>query len=118
MAPPYDVHDHGSDFVGLFPGWLHHLSRARRRKIVGIYGMDRRHLLPDIGFSCSACLCNTASGDFDAHSGFSLPVGSPQTDCALDNPGLALRFDHGSVCLFDALQVVSAKSCTRPLVDV
>ena len=81
--------------------------------------MDRRDLLSDIGFARSPRLCHVASGDFDAHSGFSSPVGSPSADCALDDPDLALRFRHWGVRLFNALQMVSAvKSCTRAVVVV
>jgi len=70
--------------------------------------MDRRDLFSDIGFACSARLCHVASGDFDAHSGFSSPVGSPSTDCALDDPDLALCFRHRRAYLFNALHMVSA----------
>ena len=108
VAASYDVHDHSRGFINIFSRWLHHLSRARRRKIVGIHGMDRRDLLSDIGFACSARLCHVASSDFDAGSGFSSPVGSPQANCALDGPDLALCFRYRSACLFDALQMVSS----------
>jgi hypothetical protein len=101
------VHDHSRDFVGLFPGFLHHLSRARGRKIVGIHGMDRRDLLSDTGFACSACFCHVASGDFDAHSSFSSPVGSTPAHCPLDDTNLALCLRHRCVCVLDALQMVS-----------
>ena len=70
--------------------------------------MDRRDLLSGIGLACSARLCHIASGDFDAHSGFSSPVGSPSTDCALDDPDLALCFRHRRAYLFNALHMVSA----------
>ncbi len=68
--------------------------------------MDRRHLLPDIGFARLACLCDVASGDFDAYPGFSPPMGSTQAHRALDDPDLALRLGHRCLCLFDALQMV------------
>ena len=70
--------------------------------------MDRRDLLSDIGFACSARLCHVASGDFDAYSGFSSPLGSPYADCALDDPDLVLCFSHRGVRIFDALQMVSS----------
>jgi len=38
VAASYDVHDHSRDFVGLFPGWLHHLSRAHHEKSSGYTG--------------------------------------------------------------------------------
>ncbi len=119
MAASYDMHDHGLGFIRILSRRLHHLSRARRRKIVRIHGMDRRHLLSDIGFACPPRLCYVASGDFDARSGFSSAVGSPSPNCALDHPDLALCFGHRRACLFNALQMVSAvKSCTRAVVVV
>ena len=90
LAAAYGLHDNGRDLIGFFSRRLHHLSCACGRKIVGIHRMDRRDLLPDPGFACSACLCHVASGDFDAHPGFSSPLGSPSADCALDDPNLAL----------------------------
>ncbi len=115
MAASYGVHDHSRGLIDLFPGLLHHLSRARRRKIVGIHGMDCRHLLSDIGFACLACLCDVAPGDFDAHSGFSSPMGSPQANRALDDPNLAIRLGHRCVCIFDALQMVSSWSVMQAI---
>ena len=102
------MHDHSRDLIGLFFGWLHHLSRASRRKIFGIHRLDRRRLLSDTGFARSACLCDFTPGDFDAYPGFSPPVGPAQTDRTLDDPDLALRLDHRGVCVFDALQMVSS----------
>jgi hypothetical protein len=108
VAASYDVHDHGRALIGLFSGWLYHLSRSRRRKIFRIHRLDRRRLLPNTGFARSACLCDVASGDFDPGSGFSSPMGSSQADRALDDPNLAIRFRHGRVCVFNALQMVSS----------
>src|SRR6266480_2855780 len=107
VAASYDVHDYSRGFIRIFSRWLRHLSRARRRKIVGIHGMDRRDLLSDIGFACSARLCHVASGDFDAHSSFSSPVGSTPAHCPLDDTNLALCLRHRCVCVLDALQMVS-----------
>ena len=100
------MHDHSRDLVGLFFGWLHHLSCPSRRKIFGIQRLDRRRLLPDLGFARSACLCDVAPGDFDAYPGFSPPVGPAQADRTLDDPDLAVRLAHRRPCLFDALQMV------------
>ena len=119
VAAPHGMHDCGTDLIDRFLGRLHHLSRARRRKIVGLYWMDRCYLLPDAGFACSSCLCDAAFGDFDTHSGFPSPVGSTSAHRPLDDTNLALCLCHRCACVYDALQMVSsAKSCTRPLVDV
>ena len=56
-----------------------------------------------------------ASGDYDAGSGFSPQMGSPQANRALDDPNLALRLSHRRVRVFDALQVVSARGVTSNL---
>jgi len=77
--------------------------------------MDRRNLLPDTGVARSACFCDAASGDYDARSGFSPPMGSPQANRALDNPNLALRLSHRRPRVFDALQMVSARDVTPNL---
>ena len=45
MAASHGMHDHGRHFVGLFFGWLHHLSRAGRREIFGIHRLDSHVLL-------------------------------------------------------------------------
>ena len=103
MATPYDVHDHGRAFIGLFSGWLHRLPRPSWRKIFGIHRLDRRRLLPTTGFARSACLCDVASSDFDASSGFSSPMGLSQAYRALDDPNLAIRLRHGRAGVFDAL---------------
>jgi hypothetical protein len=108
MAASHDVHDYSCVVVGLFFGWLHHLSRSSRREIFGIYRLDRRRLLPDTGFARSACFCDVASGDFDACPGFSPPMGPAQANRTMDDPDLALRLDHRGVCVFDALQMVSS----------
>ena len=100
------MHDHSRHFVDLFFGWLHHLSRPSRRKIFGIHRLDRRRLLPDTGFARSACLCDAAPGDRHPGPGFSSPMGPAQTDRALDDSNLALRFDHWGACIFNALQMV------------
>ena len=121
MATSHDVYDHSRDLIDLFLGWLHRLSRPSRRKIFGIHRLDRRRLLPDTGIARSACLCDSAPGDFDANPGFSPPVGPAQTNRTLDDPDLALRLAHRGVCLFDALQMVPSgdvKSCARRLFDV
>jgi len=110
VATPHGVHDHGRGVIGLFPGWLYRLPCAGWRKIFGIHRLGRRRLLPDTRFARSACLCDIASGDFDPGSGFSSPMGWSQADRALDDPNLALRLRHGSVCVFDALQMVSSGS--------
>ena len=109
------MHDHRRGFLDLFPDWLHHLSRERWRKILGIHGVDRRYLLSDIGFARSACLCDAASGDYHTCPGYSPPMGSPQADRTLDDPNLALRLPHGRARVFDALQVVSARGVTPNL---
>ncbi len=69
--------------------------------------MDRCHLLSGPGFARSACLCDTTFGDYHADSGFSPQMGSPQANCTLDSPDLALRLSHRGVRVFNALQVVS-----------
>lgn len=69
--------------------------------------MDRCHLLSDSGFARSACRGDATFGDYHAYSGFSPQMGSPQANCALDNPDLALRLGHRRARIFDALQVVS-----------
>ena len=109
------MHDHRRGFLDLFPDGLHHVSRERRRKILRIYRVDRRHLLSDAGFTRSACLCNVASGDYYTCSGFSSPMGSPQTNRTLDGPNLAIRLGHRSARLFDALQMVSARRVSAVL---
>jgi hypothetical protein len=100
------MHDHSRGIVDLFLGWLHHLSRPSRRKIFGIHRLDRGRLLPDTGFARFACLCDIASGDFDAYPSFSPPMGPAQADCTLDSSDLAVRFCHWCACLFNALQMV------------
>ena len=72
--------------------------------------MDRRRLLPNVGLARSSCLCHAASGDFDACSGFSSPLGSPQADRALDDPDLAVRLRYRRACIFNALPLVSTGS--------
>jgi len=109
------MHDHSRGVVGLFFGWLHHLSRSSRREIVGIHRLDRRRLLPDTGFARFACLCDIAFGDFDAYPGLSTPMGSTQANRALDNSDLAVRFCHRRACLFNALQVVSSRNLMRAI---
>jgi len=109
------VHDHGRGFLSLFSNGLHHLSRERRRKIVGIHRLDCRLLLPDTRFARSACLCDVASRDFDACSGFSSPMGPAQVDRALDHPNLAVCLGHRRACVFDALQMVSSGTVTVAL---
>ena len=110
MAASYDVHDHGRDFIDLFPGWLHHLSRPGRGEIFGIHRLDCRRLLPDAGFARSARLRDVTSGDCDACSGFSSPMGSPQAHRALDDANLAVRLRHRRARVFDALQMVPSRS--------
>ncbi len=77
--------------------------------------MDRCHLLSNTGFARSACLCDAASGDYHAYSGFSPPMGPPQADCALDTPDLALRLGHRRARVFDALQMVSTRGLTQAI---
>lgn len=77
--------------------------------------MDRSDLLPDIGITHSARLCDSASGDSNARSGFSPQMGPAQENRALDHPDLALCIRHGRVCVLDALQIVSARSVTSNL---
>lgn len=109
------MHDHRRDFLNLFPDGLHHLSRERWRKIFGVYGMDRCHLLSDPGFACSPCVCDAASGDYHIGPGFSPQMGSPQANCALGDPDLALRLSHGRARVLNALQMVSARDVTPNL---
>ncbi len=71
--------------------------------------MDRRSLLPHTGITRSARLRDSPSGDYNAHSGFSPQMGSPQENRALDHPNLALRVSHRRACVLDALSVVSPK---------
>ena len=118
MATPYGMHDHGRGLIDLFSGWLYHLSRSRRRKIFRIHRLDRRRLLPNTGFARSACLRDVASGDFDAYPGFSAPMGPAQTDRALDDSNLAVRFSHRCACLFNALQVVSSRNVMQRILPV
>src|SRR5262249_7190016 len=72
-------------------------------------------LLSHPGFARSACLCDVASGDCDARSGFSSPMGSPQANRALDDPNLAVRLGHRRVCVFYALQMVSSWSVMQAI---
>ena len=119
MAPAHGLHDNSIDLIGGFPGRLHRLSRARRRKIVGLQRVDRRYLLSDAGFARSACVCDVAFGDFDAHPGFLQALGPPSAHRPLDDTNLALCLCDGCAGVLHALQMVSsAKSCARPLVDV
>ena len=111
------MHDHSRHLVGLFFGWLHYLSRPSRREIFGIHRLDRRRLFPDTGFARSACFCDAASSCFDACSGLSSPMGSTQTDRALDDSDLALRLGHRGVCVFDALQMVPPGCALRAVVS-
>jgi hypothetical protein len=104
------MHDHGRHLVGMFFGWLHHLSRSSRRKIVRLHRLDCRRLFPDTGFARFTCLCDIASGGFDAYPGFSPPMGSTQADRTLDDSDLAVRLDHRGVCVFDALQMVPSRA--------
>jgi hypothetical protein len=115
VAPAHGVHDHRCGFLGLFSDGLHHLSRERRRKVFGIHGMDCRYLFSGTGFACPACFCDAASGDYHIGSGFSLQMGSPQANCALDNPDLALRLGYRRARVLDALQMVSARDVTPNL---
>ena len=118
MAASHGVHDHSSDLVGLFFGRLHYLSRPGRREIFGIHRLDRRYLLPDSCFARSTRFCDVASGDFDAYPGFSTPMGPAQTDRALDDSNLAVRFSHRCACLFNALQVVSSRNVMQRILPV
>ena len=77
--------------------------------------MDRRNLLSDTGIARSACFRDPPSGGYNARSGFSPPVGSPQANRALDDPNLALRLSHRGVRVLNALQVVSARGVTSNL---
>ena len=115
MATSYGVHDHGRCLIRLFPGWLHHLSCPSRRKIFGIHRLDRRRLFPDTGFARTACLCDVASGDFDAYSSVSAPMGPAQANRTLDDPNLDLRFCDRCARLFNALQVVSPGDVMRTI---
>lgn len=109
------MHDHRRRFLDLFPDGLHHLSRQRRRKIVRIHGLDCRYLFSHTGFARSACFCDAASRDYHIGSGFSPQMGSPQANCALDNPDLALCLGHRRARLFDALQVVPARNVMQAM---
>lgn len=76
--------------------------------------MARRDLFPDSGLARSAGLCHFAISHFDAYSRFSTPMGSAQTDSALDNTNLALRISYRGSRLFDALPMVpSAAALAR-----
>ncbi len=77
--------------------------------------MDRGNLLSDTGVARSSCFCDAAPGDCDAHSGFSSPMGSPQTNRALDDPDLALCLSYRCACILDALQMVPAGDVTPNL---
>lgn len=107
------MYDHCRDLVGLFFGRLHYLSRPGRRKIFGIYRLDRRYLLPDTGFARSARFGDVAPGDLDAYTGFSEAMGPAQAHRTLDDSDLAVRLDYRSRCLFDALQMVPSGNVTQ-----
>jgi hypothetical protein len=102
------VHDHSAVLVRLFSGWLHHLSRARGREIFRIHRLDCGGLLSDSRLARSVGVCDAAVGHFDACSGFSSQMGPAQVDRALDNPNLALRVNHRSSRLPNALPMVSS----------
>ena len=106
LAPSHGVHDHSPHFLCLFPDWLHHLSCARWREILGLHRLDRGGLLSNPGLARSAGFCDAASGHFDAGSGFSSPMGPAQADRALDDPDLAIRVCYGRSRIFDALPLV------------
>jgi len=107
------MHDHSCNLVGLFLGRLHYLSCPGRRKIFRIYGLDRRYLLSDTGFTRSACFCDIAPGDLDAYPGFSTPMGPAQAHRTLGDSNLVVRLDYRSRCLFDALQMVPSRNVTQ-----
>jgi len=115
------MHDHSGDFIDIFSGRVHRLSRARWRKIDAFHSArdGAPALFRNVDFTRPARLRDVALGDFDPHSGVSPTVGPPSAHCALDDPNLALCLSDRGAGVFDALQMVSfAKSCTRPLVDV
>src|SRR5438874_3408060 len=121
MAPPHGLHDHGGDFIDIFSGRVHRLSRARWRKIDAFHSArdGPSALFRNVDFARPARLCDAALGNFNPHSGSSPPLGPPSAHRALDDPNLALCVSDRGAGVFDALQMVSsAKSCTRPLVDV
>src|SRR5262249_51405843 len=103
VAPSHVVHDHSADLICLLSDWLHHLSCARWGEILRIHRLARGDLLPYAGFARSAGVCDLAASDFDAHAGFSPPMGPARADSALDGADLALRLGYRGACLFDAV---------------
>jgi len=121
VAAPPGMHDHGGDFIDIFSGRVHRLSRSRWRKIDAFHSArdGASALFRNVDFARPARLRDIALGDFDPHSGVPSPLGPPSAHRALDDPNLALCLSDRGAGVFDALQMVSsAKSCTRPLVDV
>ena len=115
------MHDHSGDFIDIFSGRVHRLSRARWRKIDAFHSArdGAPALFRNVDFTRPARLRDVALGDFDPHSGVSPPLGPPSAHRTVDDPNLALCLSDRGAGVFDALQMVSfAKSCTRPLVDV
>jgi hypothetical protein len=100
------MHDHGSALFCLFSDWLHHLSCARWREILGIHRLDRGDLLSDPGLSRFAGVRDAAVGRFDPYSVFSSPMGPAQADRALDDPNLVVRVGYWRSCLLSALPMV------------
>ena len=111
VAPSYDMHDHGPDFLCLLFGRLRHLPCSRWREIFRIHRLACCGLLSDARFARSPCVCDFAAGDFDPRSGLSSPMGQAQTDRTLDGPDLALCLRDGRIRLFDAIQMVSSREC-------
>src|SRR5262249_47979422 len=115
LAPPHAVHDHRSLLVCLFFDWLCDLSCAHWRKIFRIHRLDRCDLFSDFGIARPTGLCDAPVGHFDAYSGIPSPMGPPQTDCALDDPDLAVCVCHRSPRLFNALPMVPSLRALTPL---
>src|SRR5260370_14706333 len=121
VAASHGMHDHGCDCIHIFSHRVHRLPRARRRKIDPFHCAwnGASALFCNVDFAHPARLRDVALGDFDPHSSVPPPLGPPSAHRALDDPNLALCLSDRGAGVFNALQMVSsAKSCTRPLVDV
>src|SRR6266513_4357778 len=119
LAAPRPVHDRRPDRVERFPGRLHYLSLARRRKIFRLFRFDRVDLFPASHYPRATRVRDLAVSDPDARPYFSTPLGSTSTAWSLDHADLAVCVGHRCPCLFHPLPLVpAAESCTWPVVDV
>src|ERR1700730_9581252 len=119
LAAPRPVYDRGDHFIDAVSRGLYRLSRARRRKILGIHRPNGVDLFSDVDFARLARIRDTAVGGYHSGSGFPAPLGQTSATGALDHADLALRLGHGCAGLFHALPMVpAAESCTSALVDV